>query len=806
MILVIEINDVNVRIVSSNNYVPGDEFELANFFNIDYDEHWFPYNILSVESLHYYGPIPTFTDFILHTDNENRITKKKLFYNSKQKFTKKAYCLSKELIIHADLKLWLLTSAMLQFLKESFELQHCIQSSFVIDNIDRQTEDIKGQFVNPFNSPNVSLGGLMYNIYRYNYLNFFDIYSIKNEYGTKTKTVSRIEHQFTSFMHYMHSEDDNFMSAFSSNDGQKYFRESIPDLYCTKTKTCYFLMGCAFHGHYNGCLLNPNATAETVDPFGNTYGDLNEKFNTKIDNLILNNPDDVKEIILEYECTFKNRMLTNPDVINFLQNHYVYHPLTRLQPRSAMRFSLIDTFAMKWSAEQFPDENFYALDCNGLFSYCAMYYPYMIGKYEIIIGKALGNLTFVDNELFYCGQKIMGSIFLKILPPKSLKYPFLLYRIGDLSYATLCCKCAELESKNYCKHSNEERALIGTYMISEIEYSLKIGYTILEVFEVHGYFKFDFIMEPFIRLLNLLKTKSCDIPQTCTTQAEKTLFCQNINEQLKLHSSQQLTPKSFKPNNAKRNFYKLAANTFFGKFSQRSDHSKVVFVHTQQELEKYFFQSKINDITCISELVCMIQYSSAGSKLPPNLKHNVYIGAQITANGRQIMHEHLMTLYHTANCTVYHINCDSIYFTLPKDVSIPLKIDSVIVGSFKNVYDGDIINYISFGPRQYCVNFLKNEKVLHQACISGLSIQHSMQDINFDSIFKTLSKKHEEMLIHKFIFPQTRKKISLKNLTVNFYTDKFTLNNSFTTKRNISLHSDRIVTLPYGYKYPDDEC
>jgi len=267
-----------------------------------------------------------------------------------------------------------------------------------------------------------------------------------------------------------------------------------------------------------------------------------------------------------------------------------------------------------------------------------------------------------------------------------------------------------------------------------------------------------------------------------------------------------LSPKAIKPNEAKRSFYKLAANSFFGKFSQRSDQSKVAFVNNQQELENYYFNSKIDDICCLSDIVCMIQYKTMDSKIPPNLKHNVYIGAQITAYGRQVMHTHIMSLSKLKDCTLYQVNCDSLQFSLPKDVKLPLKLDPIIVGHFKNVYEGEIINYISFGPRQFCVNYLKDNVVSYKACISGLSIQHN-SNMNYDEIFKKLLKKHEEMLIQKYIFPQTRKKVSLQNFTVTFYSDKFTLTNSFSRRRNICINSERIDTLPYGYMFPSErEC
>ena len=113
-------------------------------------------------------------------------------------------------------------------------------------------------------------------------------------------------------------------------------------------------------------------------------------------------------------------------------------------------------------------------------------------------------------------------------------------RVDGTSINTLCRACAENITRN-CKHNSTERALLGVYMISEIEFALTLGYKIMNVFEVHAYLSSENILRPFVTRLNDLKTKYSDT----------------------------------EPNVGKRNFYKLAANSFFGKFSQRQDKTNV---------------------------------------------------------------------------------------------------------------------------------------------------------------------------------------------------------------------------------------
>lgn len=762
MLLVIEITEANVRIVSSNNYVPGDEFELGELFCIDYVTHFFPYKLLLKENFDYVGQYPSFDNFFCEIDTNETFLKKKSFYKS-QNFTK-AWSLKKEIMIHANIKLHLLVNAMLAFTKESFLFQQALHQSFSDEFIIRSNEkDLKNNYVNPFNYPICSLGGLIYEIYCLNYQNYFDIHCVKNEYtGGNLRTVSRMEHKFVSYMHYKNPEA-NFVSAFSCENGQKYFKESIPDLYCADTKKGYWFLGCAIHGHLN-CLLNPEANERTLNPFGKTYKDLNIEFQTKIENLLHNHSTEITEAVLIWECVFKKDMETDLNLKYFLDHEYVFHPLQRLIPRNAMRGAFIDTYALKWNEKVNPDDAFYALDINGLYSYCAINFKFMTGKYDIIMGNKLGNITFESNKLFYSNLPITGAIFLKILPPQNLLYPFLMYRLTDgCTINTLCAKCAETRTRTFCKHSIDQRALIGTYMISEIEFALTLGYEILAIFEVHAYFDSDFILSPFVKQLNELKMRYTSVT----------------------------------PNSAKRNFYKLAVNTFFGKFSQRIDKGQILFLTSQQELEKHALSQNIKDIICLSDNVCMIETASNICKLNPDRKHSMYIGAQITAYGRQVIYSHLMTLIKTPKCKIFHVNCDSLYFTLPKISKMPFVINNH-VGNFKNVFNGNIISYISFGPKQYCISYQSLQNLCTETRISGLSIHHTIANLDYKTIFETLLKNHEKQLFQAVQFPQTKKQITLKTMAVKYYSQKFTLSNNLTLRRYICYNSKHLDTLPFG--------
>ena len=76
----LSIDELNVRVIPSHNYFPGDEFELAHLFGINYESHYFPYKFFKETKIDYVGRIPDFHYFVSTFDNGSVKAKKFLFY------------------------------------------------------------------------------------------------------------------------------------------------------------------------------------------------------------------------------------------------------------------------------------------------------------------------------------------------------------------------------------------------------------------------------------------------------------------------------------------------------------------------------------------------------------------------------------------------------------------------------------------------------------------------------------------------------------------------------------------------------
>ena len=487
----------------------------------------------------------------------------------------------------------------------------------------------------------------------------------------------------------------------------------------------------------------------------------------------------------------------------FLDNYYFPHCLQRLRPRDTVRGAFSDTYHLQWKKTE-SNETFFCTDVNGLYSYCAIKFSYMIGKCKVLIGKDLKDLIVKENSFFYKDQKVMGSILLKILPPQNLFAPFLLYRKKDGSVVnTLCKTCAEALSQK-CHHSDEQRSFLGTYMLTEIEFALTLGYQIQQIYESHIYVENAPILRDFIQKLNFYKTAYSDCFNQLNSEHTIESYCDYLNDKMELRDPQfQLKKNQVSFNKSKRNYYKLLCNSLFGKFIQRSDQLDVVFVRSQTELTNIFLSGKIiDDFVCINDNVCMLFVKKDVNKLPPNRKQNVYIGSQITAFARETIYKHLQKLLSLPNYRVYQVECDAIYFSGPSNMRCPLPL-SHAVGDFKLEYSTNIQKFFAFGPKHYVINYLDEKGTIQNICkYSGLNLSSELNKAIVDEkLFESFLNDFINSIQSCFTLYHKVTKSNYKCLSFETCMQRFSFQNKISTQRIVDV-DDKIFlkTYPYGFK------
>jgi hypothetical protein len=248
------------------------------------------------------------------------------------------------------------------------------------------------------------------------------------------------------------------------------------------------------------------------------------------------------------------------------------------------------------------------------------------------------------------------------------------------------------------------------------------------------------------------------------------------------------------PNPAKKELYKLMANSFFGKFQQKRKISKSIFVQNQEQLEELYFQSdtEFKNIVCISDKICQVQLEpKIKSHSPPDRLRNCYIGGQICAYAREVIYEHMSTVERSGG-EIFYVDCDSLIFSLPIDIPNPLKISHAL-GDFKHVLDGNILEFFSFSVKNYSILYENNGVKNYVTKVKGLSFHTVHNELNHD-IYKEMMEKafHEQKQSLYLCQPKNFH----KDRNVQKCLQNFTFTNSMSSKRVFSNE----CTYPYGYK------
>ena len=121
-ILLLEIKECNLRFLTSNTYIVGNELQLINQFNLPMTKIFFPHTFLDENSSAYVGSTPPMAFFTSQFNSAEENQAIASFWHSIG--NNESWNLKKELFESTENDLVILTSSMLTFLKESFEFQY----------------------------------------------------------------------------------------------------------------------------------------------------------------------------------------------------------------------------------------------------------------------------------------------------------------------------------------------------------------------------------------------------------------------------------------------------------------------------------------------------------------------------------------------------------------------------------------------------------------------------------------------------------------------------------------------------------
>ena len=208
------------------------------------------------------------------------------------------------------------------------------------------------------------------------------------------------------------------------------------------------------------------------------------------------------------------------------------------------------------------------VDFTSLYPWCNKNTYNVVGHPEIITEN------FADVSTYF------GLIKCTVLPPRGLFHPVLPYRTEGKLMFPLCKTCADTLNQNPCTHTDEERAILGTWCHVELMKAIEKGYEVLEIHEVwHWEETTDELFKEYVHTFLKLKQEASGYPKHCVTDEQKQQYIDQYYE----HEGIRLDPNKIEYNPGLRWLAKLMLNSLWGVYiickpslAQSVEHGTVV--------------------------------------------------------------------------------------------------------------------------------------------------------------------------------------------------------------------------------------
>ena len=272
------------------------------------------------------------------------------------------------------------------------------------------------------------------------------------------------------------------------------------------------------------------------------------------------------EVEQKWGCELEKEMEENEEMKRFFEEHELVDPL---QPRDA--FYGGRTNAAKLLHECRDDEEIrYALEYTAhrrtpllytnatFFTGTSILQAYTRG----VINQQRRGHPEIITENFADISTYFGLIKCTVLPPRGLLHPVLPYRTKDKLMFPLCKTCTDTLNQNPCTHSDQERAILGTWCHVELMKAIEKGYEVLKIHEVwHFPQTTDELFKDYVDTFLKIKQEASGYPKDCVTDEQKQRYIDEYYE----HEGIRLDPNKIEYNSGLRSLAKLMLNSLWGR-------------------------------------------------------------------------------------------------------------------------------------------------------------------------------------------------------------------------------------------------
>ena len=494
------------------------------------------------------------------------------------------------------------------------------------------------------------------------------IHCVNDEFTKHALKTSHFEFMYVSFLE---TQIPDVIHAFNTPPPLPRFNKSVPDAYSAERKTLYYAHGCLIHGHnvaddgsFKGCDLLPTfATAESRNPFGSTYRELEQRFEKMIQKIKTTYNVHVE---VYYECQFYRDLhdVSTPigRYYNGPESRHSLLDLTKVEPmvlRDMVRGGTVENYAhfcevVSRDAKvwQPPSKVISYYDVGSLYPHIGITQSFPCGPGIHLKGRQQLSKLVLDPEegcWKYDGLRCDGVAQVTIGVARNNtemgQCPFLPFRMHQKSFRAFCYQCVVELRNDLCPHSFEERCWTSTYTLSELAFAIHdLKYTLVRLHESLLYTHLVPMFSDFFKLCAMTKIRYDKVP--ARLEHDLPSYCAEINKGLSLSGPFALTPELISPNPTMRTYVKGLMNHCLGKFLQSQTKSVCTFVKSQDHLTSLFLNPAIDITDCmlLNNDTMQVTYSPKEKLLKRNRNTQIVIGGLVTSHARIHLHKLVRSL------------------------------------------------------------------------------------------------------------------------------------------------------------------
>ena len=323
-------------------------------------------------------------------------------------------------------------------------------------------------------------------------------------------------------------------------------------------------------------------------------------------------------------------------------------------------------------------------------------YPYVLKFKEYPVGHP----SVVTEEFDETLQSYFGFAKVTVLPPRKLHLPVLPQRVDGKLLFPLCTACAATSRQGMCLHSDDERAMTGTWTTAELQKALEKDYKIQQIYEVLHYPKKSGDMfKGYINSWLKIKQEASGWPATCTTEAQKEHYLQQYLEREGI----ELDRNAIEHNPGKRSIAKLMLNSFWGKLSQRPNLPQVKIC---REYHEYWTLVEDEDLQITGEFspndnTIVVAYQLKDDEKADPGNTSIAIASFVTSYARLHLYKFMERVDTIGHDRLLYFDTDSIIFVRkPGD---PVIETGDFLGDLTDELPAGAVctRFVSGGPKNY---------------------------------------------------------------------------------------------------------